>query len=117
MTSMHATLLLQQRISVKMTFVAPLSTSRSQHSGDSLVEVSVHTHTNQTKSFSSQDKLHYLEIEHLILTTAALLLLPHKPQTAEEEPFPSTFSHRFCIFQNIKFIPDFNITAAREWWS
>lgn len=37
MTSMQGTLLLQLRMSVKMTLVAPLSTSRSQHTGDSLV--------------------------------------------------------------------------------
>lgn len=46
MTSMQGTLLLQQRMSVKMTLVAPLSTSRSQHSGESLVAVSVHAHTH-----------------------------------------------------------------------
>lgn len=40
MTSMQGTLLLQLRMSVKMTLVAPLSTSRSQHTGDSLVAVS-----------------------------------------------------------------------------
>lgn len=46
MISMQGTLLLQQRMSVKMTLVAPLSTSRSQHSGDSLVVVSVQAHTH-----------------------------------------------------------------------
>ena len=46
MTSMQGTLRLQQRMSVKMTLVAPLSTRRSQHSGDSLVAVSAHTHTH-----------------------------------------------------------------------
>lgn len=46
MTSMQGTLLLQLRMSVKMTTVAPLSTSRSQHTGDSLVAVS----ENQTHS-------------------------------------------------------------------
>lgn len=40
MTSMQGTLLLQLRMSVKMTLVAPLSTSRSQHTGDSLVALS-----------------------------------------------------------------------------
>lgn len=40
MTSMQGTLLLQLWMSAKMTSVAPLSTSRSQHTGDSLVAVS-----------------------------------------------------------------------------
>lgn len=40
MTSMHGTLLLQLQMSAKMTTVAPLSTSRSQQTGDSLVAVS-----------------------------------------------------------------------------
>ena len=41
MISMHGILLLQERIRMNMFTVAPLSTSRSQHSGDSLVAVSV----------------------------------------------------------------------------
>lgn len=48
MTSMQGTLLLQQRMSVKMTLVAPLSTSRSQHSGESLVAVSLQTQNTHT---------------------------------------------------------------------
>ena len=40
MTSMQGTLLLQLQMSAKMMLVAPLSTSRSQHTGDSLVAVS-----------------------------------------------------------------------------
>lgn len=40
MTSMQGTLRLQLRMSVKTTSVAPLSTKRSQHTGDSLVAVS-----------------------------------------------------------------------------
>lgn len=54
MTSMQGTLLLQQRMSVKMTSVAPLSTSRSQHSGDSLVAISAHNHTHtHTECFTA----------------------------------------------------------------
>lgn len=45
--SMQGTLLLQQRIRVKIVFVAPLFTSRSQHSGDSLVAVSGNAQTHQ----------------------------------------------------------------------
>ena len=56
MTSMHGRLLLQQPMSVKITLVAPLSTNRSQHSGDSLVAVSVHAHTrNNTQSSVSTE--------------------------------------------------------------
>lgn len=55
MTSMQGTLLLQQRISVKMTLVAPLSTSRSQHSGDSLVAVSAHECNMQTQRHAQRD--------------------------------------------------------------
>lgn len=46
MTSMHGTLLLQQRMSVKMMLVAPLSTRCSQQTGDSRVAVSVYEHTH-----------------------------------------------------------------------
>ena len=47
MTSMHGTLRLQLRMREKMTCVAPLSTRRSQHSGDRRVAVSAErdTHT------------------------------------------------------------------------
>lgn len=41
MISMEGTLLLQLLIKIKMVRVAPLSTSRSQHSGESLVAVSL----------------------------------------------------------------------------
>lgn len=40
MTSMQGTLLLHLQMSVKMALVAPLSTSFSQHTGDSLVAIS-----------------------------------------------------------------------------
>lgn len=57
MTSMQGTLLLQQRMSVKMTSVAPLSTSRSQHSGDSLVAASAHDNAHRQATCFSFSEL------------------------------------------------------------
>lgn len=47
MTSMQGTLLLQERMRVNMTLVAPLSTRCSQHTGDNLVAASGNADTRQ----------------------------------------------------------------------
>ena len=51
MTSMQGTLRLQLRMREKMTCVAPLSTRRSQHSGDRRVAVSAERDTHTKTHF------------------------------------------------------------------